>query len=38
LLVARGADPGATDDRGETALAIAAEERQAAVAELLRSK
>ena len=36
LLLARGADAGATDNRGKTALGVATEEQQAAVAELLR--
>ena len=36
LLLARGADAGATDNRGKTALSVATEEQQAAVAELLR--
>jgi len=36
LLLARGADAAARDDRGKTALAIAVEEKQEAVAELLR--
>ncbi len=37
LLLARGADAGATDNRGKTALNVATEEQQAAVAELLRA-
>jgi hypothetical protein len=36
LLLARGADAGAADNRGKTALGVATEERQAAVADLLR--
>jgi ankyrin repeat protein len=37
VLLARGADPKARDDRGKTALSIALEEKQAEAAALLRA-
>ncbi|HYQ80471.1 MAG TPA: ankyrin repeat domain-containing protein, partial [Anaeromyxobacteraceae bacterium] len=37
MLLSRGADPKARDDRGKTALAIAAEAGHAAEAEALRA-
>jgi ankyrin repeat protein len=38
LLLARGADASATDERGKTALAIATEEKHPAVVDVLRGR